>query len=166
MPPFRYGLNQISLCSSYLTTSQASLQHHRMGLTALGGLLTWGYRQLPQPPPNCSRPESSPGSPPWLQGGTAGNSDQWQRGLESSYPRGDHPHPKTSAGFTISQFGSGSRLVCQSHCAPKWARHALPTLSHLPSNQWCPMLTPLGPSTVSRGNPRQTTAVTYSITDT
>ena len=59
-----------------------------------GTLPTWDCHQLPQPPPSCSPPESSPGSPPWLQGGTAGSSDRRQRGLESSYPRGDRPHPK------------------------------------------------------------------------
>lgn len=48
-----------------------------------------------------------------------------------------------------------------------WTRHTCPhSHGQGPSSQLRPILTPLGPSTVRRGNPRQTTAVTHSITDT
>jgi hypothetical protein len=49
--------------------------------------------------------------------------------------------------------GAHTPAVPHSHC--QWLSSQL----HL-------TLTPRGPSTVSRGNPRQITAVTYSITDT
>lgn len=161
-----------------IITSPPDKHLSNMALLQLwANLPTWDYHQLPQPPPSCSQPESSPGSPPWLQGDTAGNSDQWQRGLESSYPRGDHPHPKTDPGLQSASAYSLSTAPASMLKRVSWATavteqqlgrgmHSRTLTCQWPRNQPHPALTPLGPSTVSRGNPRQTTAVTYSITDT